>query len=61
MKEHNSCDPTSSRFVMTLPVLDLDCVRAFLATADLRSFTRAATSLNRTQSAVSMQIRRLEE
>jgi DNA-binding transcriptional LysR family regulator len=46
---------------MTLPVLDLDCVRAFLATADLRSFTRAAASLNRTQSAVSMQMKRLEE
>jgi DNA-binding transcriptional LysR family regulator len=46
---------------MTLPVLDLDCVRAFLAAADLRSFTRAAASLNRTQSAVSMQMKRLEE
>ena len=46
---------------MTLPVLDLGCVRAFLAAADLRSFTRAATSLNRTQSAVSMQMKRLEE
>ena len=45
---------------MTLPVLDLDCVRAFLATADLRSFTRAAASLHRTQSGVSMQMKRLE-
>ena len=45
---------------MTSPALDLDCVRAFLAIADLRSFTRAASSLHRTQSAVSMQMKRLE-
>jgi DNA-binding transcriptional LysR family regulator len=45
---------------MTNPALDLDCVRAFLAIADLRSFTRAALSLHRTQSAVSMQMKRLE-
>jgi DNA-binding transcriptional LysR family regulator len=45
---------------MASPALDLDCVRAFLAIADLRSFTRAAASLHRTQSAVSMQIKRLE-
>jgi DNA-binding transcriptional LysR family regulator len=45
---------------MTSPALDLDCVRAFLAIADLRSFTRAALSLHRTQSAVSMQMKRLE-
>ena len=43
-----------------LPALDLDCVRAFLAIADMRSFTRAALSLHRTQSAVSMQMKRLE-
>ncbi|MDX2265157.1 MAG: LysR substrate-binding domain-containing protein [Hyphomicrobiales bacterium] len=43
-------------------VIDLDpsCLRAFLAIAEDRSFTRAATRLNRTQPAVSMQIRRLE-
>ncbi|OCC06457.1 LysR family transcriptional regulator [Labrys sp. WJW] len=45
---------------MTLPMLDPDLLRAFLAVADHRSFTRAAARLNRTQSAVSMQIRRLE-
>ncbi|MBP0581061.1 LysR family transcriptional regulator [Labrys sp. LIt4] len=45
---------------MTLPMLDPDLLRAFLAVADHRSFTRAAAQLNRTQSAVSMQIRRLE-
>ncbi|WP_454814005.1 LysR family transcriptional regulator [Labrys neptuniae] len=45
---------------MTLPLLDPDLLRAFLAVADHSSFTRAAARLNRTQSAVSMQIRRLE-
>jgi DNA-binding transcriptional LysR family regulator len=41
--------------------LDPSCLRAFLAVADEGGFTRAAHALNRTQSAVSMQIRRLEE
>lgn len=44
-------------------MIDLDpaCLRAFLAVAEEGGFTRAAHKLNRTQSAVSMQIRRLEE
>lgn len=46
---------------MTAPVLDPDLLKAFLAVAEHRSFTRAAYALNRTQSAVSVQIRRLEE
>ena len=46
---------------MDLPALDPDLLKAFVAVADQRSFTRAASQLNRTQSAVSMQIRRLEE
>jgi DNA-binding transcriptional LysR family regulator len=46
---------------MTQPVLDPDLLQAFVAVADNRSFTRAANLLNRTQSAVSMQIKRLEE
>ncbi|MCC0807678.1 LysR family transcriptional regulator [Methylobacterium sp. W2] len=46
---------------MSMPVLDLELVKAFVAVADQRSFTRAAAMLNRTQSAVSMQIKRLEE
>lgn len=41
--------------------LDPALLQAFLAVADNRSFTRAATTLNRTQSAVSMQVKRLEE
>lgn len=46
---------------MTAPVLDPDLLKAFVAVAGQRSFTRAAGALNRTQSAVSVQIRRLEE
>ena len=46
---------------MNVPNLDPDLLRAFVAVADHRSFTRAAVMLNRTQSAVSMQIKRLEE
>jgi DNA-binding transcriptional LysR family regulator len=45
---------------MSTPSLDPDLLRAFVAVANHRSFTRAATMLNRTQSAVSMQIKRLE-
>ncbi len=41
--------------------LELDLLQAFVAVADQRSFTRAASALNRTQSAVSTQVRRLEE
>ena len=44
---------------MSAPVLDPDLLKAFVAVADQRSFTRAAVMLNRTQSAVSMQIKRL--
>src|ERR1700710_3130107 len=46
---------------MSGPVLDPDLLKAFVAVADHRSFTRAASMLNRTQSAVSMQIKRLED
>ena len=46
---------------MTAPVLDPDLLRAFLAVSEHHSFTRAAATLNRTQSAVSIQIRRLEQ
>jgi DNA-binding transcriptional LysR family regulator len=41
--------------------LDLAALRALIAIADFGSVTRAAQLLNLTQSAVSMQIRRLEE
>ncbi|ANN66240.1 LysR substrate-binding domain-containing protein [Bordetella bronchialis] len=41
--------------------LELDSLRAFLAIADHGSFTAAATSIGRTQSAVSLKIRKLED
>lgn len=46
---------------MLNPDLDIHLLRAFVAVAELGSFTRAAIELNRTQSAVSMQVRRLEQ
>lgn len=41
--------------------LDLDLLRAFVAVAEAKSFTRAGVRLGRTQSTVSLQIKRLEE
>ncbi len=41
--------------------LDLDLLRTFVAIVDLGSFSAAASKVGRTQSAVSMQMRRLEE
>lgn len=41
--------------------LDLDLIRAFVAVAETQNFTRAGTRLGRTQSAISLQIKRLEE
>lgn len=41
--------------------LDLTALRSFVAVADTGGVTRAATLLNLTQSAVSMQVKRLEE
>jgi DNA-binding transcriptional LysR family regulator len=46
--------------MMRLPALDPELLTAFVAVADHKSFTRAAAALNRTQSAISMQIKRLE-
>lgn len=46
---------------MGVPVgLDLDLLRSFIAIAEERSFTRAAERVGRTQSAVSLQMQRLE-
>jgi len=42
-------------------MLDLDQIRTFVAIAESKSFTRAADIVHKTQSAVSMQMRRLEE
>jgi DNA-binding transcriptional LysR family regulator len=44
-----------------LPLLDLDVLRTFIAIAETGSFTAAANSVFRTPSAVSMQIKKLEE
>lgn len=44
-----------------IPNLDLDLLKTFLAIADTGNFTRAAEEVNKTQSAVSMQMKRLEE
>lgn len=41
--------------------LDLDLVRTFVTIAEAQNFTRAGERLGRTQSAVSLQLRRLEE
>ncbi|EPC01041.1 hypothetical protein L861_10740 [Litchfieldella anticariensis FP35 = DSM 16096] len=45
----------------TLPLLDTDVLRTFVAIAESGSFTRAARQVFRTPSALSMQIKRLEE
>lgn len=42
-------------------VLSIEYLKTFLIAADSGSFTRAATAVHRTQSAVSMQMKRLEE
>lgn len=46
---------------MALPVgLDIDLLRTFVVISEERTFTRAAARVGRTQSAVSLQIQRLE-
>lgn len=44
-----------------LPLLDLDVLRTFVAIAETGSFTTAASAVYRTPSAVSMQIKKLED
>ena len=44
-----------------MPLLDLDVLRTFVAIAETGSFTLAASAVFRTPSAVSMQIKKLEE
>jgi len=45
----------------TMRALDVEAVQAFVLTADLKSFTRAAEAMDTTQSAVSLKIKRLED
>jgi DNA-binding transcriptional LysR family regulator len=47
--------------VIMMPHLDVDQLKTFLAIVDSGSFTKAADEVNKTQSAVSMQMKRLEE
>ncbi|RKU04593.1 LysR family transcriptional regulator [Burkholderia sp. Nafp2/4-1b] len=44
-----------------MKTLDIEAVHAFVLTADLKSFTRAAEAMDTTQSAVSLKIKRLED
>lgn len=44
-----------------LPTFDMDALRALVAGCDLGSFARAAARLGRSQSAVSMQLKKLEQ
>jgi DNA-binding transcriptional LysR family regulator len=41
--------------------LQIDFLRTFIAVADTKGFTKAGRQVNRSQSAVSMQIKRLED
>lgn len=43
------------------PAFDIDALRAVVAGIDLRSFARAAVELGRSQSAISMQLKKLEQ
>ncbi|TJW99991.1 MAG: LysR family transcriptional regulator, partial [Mesorhizobium sp.] len=43
------------------PTLDSDLLRTFVAVADAGNFTKAAVQAGRTQSAVSMQMKKLED
>src|SRR5690606_29984483 len=45
----------------TYPGIDTELLRSFVAIADHGGFTRAADVVNRTQSAISMQMKRLED
>ncbi len=44
-----------------MKALDIDAVRSFLLTAEMKSFTRAAEAMNTTQSAISLKLQRLEK
>jgi DNA-binding transcriptional LysR family regulator len=49
------------RYDTAMKSLDLSAVQAFVFTAELQSFTRAAEALGTTQSAVSLKLRQLEK
>src|SRR5919112_1574799 len=63
--DHSRSRPKSATFLhaevsMTI-LLDVDQLRTFIAIAETGSFTKAADIVHKTQSAVSMQMKRLEE
>src|SRR5689334_20192823 len=47
--------------MIRMMTLDVEAVQAFVAIADLQSFTRAADALGTTQAAISVKLKRLEE
>jgi DNA-binding transcriptional LysR family regulator len=47
--------------MVRMTTLDVDAVKAFIAIADLQSFTRAAEALGTTQGAISVKLKRLED
>src|SRR3569623_2264851 len=53
--------PRQIRTLTMTVLLDVDQLRTFIAIAETGSFTRAAEVVHKTQSAVSMQMKRLEE
>ncbi len=53
--------PSSSSSPSSLPSLDVDLLRTLVTVVDCGSFSRAAERLRRGQSAVSLQIKRLED
>src|SRR5262245_43217020 len=60
MKTGDTFQPSRRGIFMTA-LIDIDQLRTFVAIADTGSFTRAAEMVHKTQSAVSMQMKRLEE
>src|SRR6266545_799964 len=53
--------PGKRREIAMTALIDIDQLRTFIAIAETGSFTRAADVVHKTQSAVSMQMKRLEE
>jgi len=47
--------------VAVAEIIDIELLRTFVTVVDTQSFTRSADRLLRTQSAISMQIKRLEQ
>jgi DNA-binding transcriptional LysR family regulator len=61
IREFEGADRMNAPLNHPLPLLDLDVLRTFVAIAETGSFTTAATAVFRTPSAVSMQIKKLED